>query len=599
MSQHYAEVIVWILAASVCVIRSATGGPMGDAHKRIDPPIRAEPATPVESTTAGAKAAGRLTKCQYVSRVDAAPIEYALWYPAGYDPAKPWPLIVFLHGSGEGGDWLAPTMPGAGIPVETIKSDLPFLVVFPLMRGSWSVNGPAELDVLDTIDDVKGRASVDVDRIHLTGLSLGGFAAWKVAAHYPHLFASLSVFAAGGRPELVRNLRHIPVRVFHGTADQHVPIAESRRMAEAMQLAGLPVEFIELRGTRHACWRGQYGGDALYDWMAARRRNATPKRISYTTRSLRHNQAYWVTLDSMTDPGRPASVDVFVPDQSQIFIHLENVARLTVDPPQEVVPAGPTPEFFVNNRPGRAEHSAAGWVVNVDGVSTSTGGLMKRHGLSGPIQDVLYDSFVVVTPASEDPVAGGVWRQAAQFAFRWKKQITFQNFRFITDAEVTPELIESSSLVCFGNCDTHKILQRVADKLPMSFSEKGLVINGRRTSARVAALVMIYPNPLNPDRYIVTCSGRPQDVAQLAALTLQPPYLGSTPIEDLVVLSDDGRLLLEERASPADSQGKWMASEPNPRGMVFDRNWQLPQSASERLVKEPSPSDPPQTSGRP
>ena len=281
---------------------------------------------------------GHFGKHKYVSPVDGATIEYGLWYPPNYDTSKAWPLIVFLHGSASKKNWYAPTLAKAGIPVRTVRSDLPFLVVFPLMRGTWSINGPSERDVLDTIEDVKQRARVDPDRIHLTGVSYGGFAAWALAAHYPQMFASLTVFASGGQPELVENLRNIPTRVFHGTADTNVRLLESQRMVEAMQVAHIPVEFTVFQGVQHVCWRKPYADKAFYAWMAARRRDAHPRRISYRTRSLRYNRAYWATIDSMIDSAHPANIDVFIPGGSQIMIHAENVGRLTLDPPSDLIP---------------------------------------------------------------------------------------------------------------------------------------------------------------------------------------------------------------------------------------------------------------------
>ena len=521
-----------------------------------------------------------------MSPIDGAAIDYALWYPADYDPAKPWPLIVFLHGSGEGAGWAEPTRPHAGIPVRTAKPDLPFLVVSPLMRGTWSINGPAERDVLDTIADVQSRANVDPNQIHLTGLSLGAFAGWAIAAHYPDRFASLSLFAGGGQPEVVSNLLHVPTWVFHGSADHNVPVSESVRMVRAMEDAELPVRYTQTPGGKHACWVQPYAGRTLYDWMAGLTRVREPRRITHRTTGLRYNQAYWATIESMVDPARPALIDVFVPEGSQVYVHADNVDRLILQPPPSVVPPGTTPTFFVNNQPVEAEARPSGWALTLADISE--GPLRKRHGLSGPIQDVFYDPFVVVTADGEDPVVNATWAQAAHYAFKWAQTLTFQDFKFTSADQVTPELIQSSNLICFGNPECHSILAQVADRLPLVFRRSGLLISGRKASAQIMGLVMIYPNPLNPDRYLVVCSGHPKAVAPLAALILRPPYLSPTPLEDLVVITRENDLLLRDPASAPTSQPQWMARRIPPRGAVFDGNWQLPASVVERLIQGPS-----------
>jgi len=539
---------------------------------------------------------GRFEKCGYVSKLDGAAIEYALWFPPDYDASRAWPLIVFLHGSGEGGDWAAPTHASAGIPVRTAKPDLPFLVVSPLMRGTWSINGPAERDVLDTIADVQSRANVDPDRIHLTGLSLGAFAGWALAAHRPDRFASLSVFAGGGQPETVGNLRHVPTWAFHGTADDGVPISESVRLVEAMKAADLPIRYTPAPGVKHNCWSKPYASDALYGWMAGLTRVREPRRITYTTRNLRHNQAYWAAIDAMVAPEKPATIDTFAPSGSQIYVHAENVARLILRPPPSVVPPGTTPEFFVDGQPFAADAHEGGWALNLAEATDSP--LQKRHGLSGPIQDVYWEPFVIVTADSADPRVAEIWSQAAHRALQWTSKLTFQNFTFVSAGQVTPELIQSSNLICFGNPETHSILAQVADRLPVVLTRAGLLVNGERVSEPIAGLVMIYPNPLNPDRYLVVCSGHPKAVASLAAGILRPPYLSPVPLDDLVVITSQGGFLLGAPSPNPTPPMRHMAPVIPPRGAVFDRNWQLPPSVVEHLTRE-SPQEAVPPEGKP
>jgi hypothetical protein len=168
--------------------------------------------------------------------------------------------------------------------------------------------------------------------------------------------------------------------------------------------------------------------------------------------------------------------------------------------------------------------------------------------------------------------------------------MTIQDFRFITDDTVTPEIIDASNLICFGNADNHKIIQQVADQLPLSFAGEKLTVNGAEGIDGVGGLVMIYPNPLNPKRYIVLCSGNPRVVAPMAAALLQPPQLAAIPQEDLVVFSKEGRMLVQSQQPEPDAEGQegWMAPQPWPRGAVFDRHWKLPASVEQMLIPAPA-----------
>ncbi len=538
-------------------------------------------AAEASESTSGSPLAGQFQRCHMVSRLDGAEVEYALWLPPGYDPARRWPAIVFLHGSAEGGSWSAPTADGASIPVRGAKADLPFVVIYPLMRGTWSISGLAELDVLETIDDACGRASIDPDRIHLTGISLGGFAGWRIACRYPDRFASVSLFCGGGEPELAGNLRNVPVRVYHGTADKNVNIRESRRMVEAMRAAGMEPVYTELVDVGHTCWLGPYSGTELYDWMARQVRVADPRRVSYRTGSLRHHRAYWVSVDAVLDPGMPASVDAFVPDAGQVLIHAESVGRLTLSLPASLVPPEAKPAFFVNNQPAQALRVDGGWVVEVAGEARSD--RSKRPGMSGPIQDVFYDPFVVVVPAGTSKDAP-VWREVAGRALGWTERLVFKNVRVVSSDAVTPELMESLNLICFGDPTEDPWMREVAESLPVTWSGGRLRVGGEPGLENAAALVMIYPNPKNPDRYVVLCSGEPGMTAALAAGVLQPPFLSRAPREDLVVVTTDKEFPLA--SVPPIDPDRWRSmADPVPaRGAIFDRNWQLGPETKARLL---------------
>ena len=109
------------------------------------------------------------------------------------------------------------------------------------------------------------------------------------------------------------------------------------------------------------------------------------------------------------------------------------------------------------------------------------------------------------------------------------------------------------------------------------------------SAASLAAFVMIHPNPLSPDRYIVICSGEPAAVGQLAAEALTPPYLNPEPVEDLLLLGSDAKLITwtdePEDVQPPPRMGSRVPS----RGTVFDAAWQLTPAARERLRAAGSP----------
>ena len=147
--------------------------------------------------------------------------QHALHVPAAYknDAEKKWPMLVFLHGSGERGDVLdLVKMHGPPKLVEG-GQDLPFITVSPQcpLGENWLPR-----QVVDLVDSLSAVYRVDPDRIYLTGLSMGGFGTWDLAARYPHKFAAIAPICGGGDPATASRFAHLPTWVFHGALDSSV-----------------------------------------------------------------------------------------------------------------------------------------------------------------------------------------------------------------------------------------------------------------------------------------------------------------------------------------------------------------------------------------
>jgi hypothetical protein len=134
--------------------------------------------------------------------------------------------------------------------------------------------------------------------------------------------------------------------------------------------------------------------------------------------------------------------------------------------------------------------------------------LRKRHGLQGPIDDAFMDSFVMVRPTGT-PLSPAIaaWCSAEQeHAIReWRRQLRGEA-RVKDDSKVTDADIAASNLVLWGDPGSNAILAKIADKLPIKWSASGIVANGHTYPAN-SALILIYPNPLNPKKYVVLNSG--------------------------------------------------------------------------------------------
>jgi predicted peptidase len=197
-------------------------------------------------------------------------VHYMLYIPEEYSTSeKEWPLILFLHGAGERGDDLSKVLvhgPPKLIAKENKK--FPFVIVSPQCpeRDSWSSKMQiATLNAL--LDEIVSKYRIDQKRIYVTGLSMGGFGTWTLAAAYPDRFAAIAPICGGGNPEDAEKIAHLPIWVFHGAKDQTVPIERSEEMVEALKKAGSQVKFTVYPEANHDSWTVTYENPELYDWF--------------------------------------------------------------------------------------------------------------------------------------------------------------------------------------------------------------------------------------------------------------------------------------------------------------------------------------------
>ena len=548
---------------------------------------------------------GQLVRQTYTSPIDGAALNYALWLPPRYNAPelaeKRWPLIVFLHGSGEGDHWMSPTKPHASIPVRGELNDLPFLVAFPTLRGSWSISALAERDVLDVLADVEATRRVDADRVHLVGLSMGGFAAWRIATRYPDRFASLVMFCGGGEPELAVNLRHVPVRLFHGDQDQSVPVARSRELAKALQEAGANVEYREVPGEGHVVWPGPLAARSLYDWLGAQRRVDQPRRVSFRCPSLRYADAYWVHVERLVDPGREGFVAALAPaGGKQVVVHAENVAQLRLTPPAEWFADGAMPTFALapegeSPQPVDAVRVDDGWRLTLQASPSAAPAdrPAKRPGLAGPIQDVLLDRFVTAVPAGTDGEPDAQWVAVANHVLGWRKRLLVEDLPVVLGRALTDELKASAHIIYLGDPSAESGWKEASARWPVQWREGRFYAGDRALSEHLAAAVFVQPSPWSADRYVVVALGEPGAVARAATFALTPLFLNPPPREDLLVLADDGSVVSWAGGWRLEDWAKLTFGAQLPaRGLVLDDRWQLPPAALQRLVEfkpEPAP----------
>ncbi len=195
---------------------------------------------------------------------------FLLYLPQGFaNEGRKWPLIIFLHGSGEAGNDLGKVkIHGPPMRVEGLE-DFPFVVVSPQAPDSSGF----DTDTLDALlDELLARLPVDPDRVYLTGLSMGGFATWQWAAERPERFAAIAPICGAGDVRRACRLKNVPVWAFHGARDDVVPIGPDQDMVDAVKACGGDVRFTVYPEGNHNAWTQTYANPRLYEWLLRQRR---------------------------------------------------------------------------------------------------------------------------------------------------------------------------------------------------------------------------------------------------------------------------------------------------------------------------------------
>jgi hypothetical protein len=485
----------------------------------------------------------------YVSKIDGSVQPYGLVVPASYRPssAQKFRLDFWFHGRGEQLTELAFINDRLKSPGEFTP---PNAFVLHLYGRYCNANRFAgEVDLFEALDNVRKYYPIEENRLVVRGFSMGGAACWDFATHYAGLWAGaapgagfsetadfLKVFQSESlKPawyeqklwhlydatDYAVNLFNCPTVAYSGEIDRQKQAADL--MAKALKAEGIEMTHIIGPKTAHAYERiAKQEINRRIDSIASKGRDPVPDKVKFTTWTLRYNQMLWVTVDGLEQHWERARVDAEIdPTEDLVKAATKNVSALTFSMEPGVCPLDNTRPVKValdgQKLEAASPMSDRSWTAHFrkQGKKWATAkavddeGLRKSHGLQGPVDDAFMDSFVMVRPTGKpanDKV--GAWANAEMkhAIEHWRRQFR-GDARVKDDAGITDDDIASSNLVLWGDPSSNKLLARIADKLPIRWESQGIRVGKQIYSTDHHVPVVIYPNPLNPKRYIVLNSG--------------------------------------------------------------------------------------------
>ncbi len=488
----------------------------------------------------------------YISRIDESVQPYVLIVPEEYKPQTP-PAVtrrrldVSCHGRNE------------------TLTELKFIQQKPTtVKDKFVVNlygrycnankFAGEIDCLEAVDSIKRQYPIDEDRILMIGFSMGGAACWQFATHYTDLWAAASPGAGFAETrEFLRifqseqvappwyeqvlwhlydctdyavNLANLPTIAYAGELDTQKQSSDI--MMTAMGAEGLKLDRIIGPKTKHAYEKNaKIELDKRLDELLDKGRDPAPDRLRFTTWTLRYNHMFWLTADALEHHWQRARLDARITHpanpsglSASIDVKTQNVAAFTIAFPAHHSPISIRGQVVVDGStfevPAAAEAPFNARFVKADGQwqlqdtqAARPNGVSKHHGLQGPIDDAFMDHFIIVRPTGK-PLNEkvGAWEQSeCEHAIdHWRKQ--FRGEAIVkNDDQVTDQDMAGGNVVLFGDPSSNKLLARMADKLPIGWNAQSVTLGSRTFSAADHVPVLIYPNPLHPDHYVVLNSG--------------------------------------------------------------------------------------------
>jgi dienelactone hydrolase len=536
---------------------------------------RARAAALAKGETPWLDGGGRIAR-GYRSRIDNGVQPYIVYVPRGYD-GTPRRLDVVLHGRNarlnEVSFLTSAARPRAGTP----EPDYLQLEVYGRTNNAYRWAG--EDDVFEALDAVERHYRVDRDRIVLRGFSMGGAGAWHVGLHHPDRWVAMEAGAgftdtlAYARASLPKNVPEWQKRAMHiydavdyaanahtlavvgygGEIDPQLQASVNIREALAKDGAvfrpdGLNFVTDSLRAiflvgpqTPHRFHPDSKArSDAFLDKAVARGRQ-TPDEIRFVTRTTRYADSFWMRVDGLETMYDEAEVKA-EREGTAIRATTRNVSRLVLED------AGAVEKVSVDGKSLTVpqQHGAAlylakgaeGWALHSSEKRMRGDGLVKRPGLEGPIDDAFTGPFLVVAPS------GKAWNESVQRAALARMEHFRQEFPkwlradapMKQDSKISDQDIANNNLILFGDPGSNSLIARVLDRLPLRWTSETIELGGKSYPASANLPALIYPNPLNLERYVVINSGHTFHEAEFRGTNaLLYPRLG-----DWAVLPADG-----------------------------------------------------------
>ncbi len=506
----------------------------------------------------------------FVSKLDGSVQPYGLVVPPSFKTGNPpMRLDFWLHGRGDTLNEIS-FIEGRQKSVGEFAPENTF-VLHPYGRFMNAFKFAGEVDVFEGLAHAMKHYPIDAKRVSMRGFSMGGAGTWHLGVHHADQWAAIN---PGAGFVDVKNYQKLdgdklakvpwyeqklwamydplvaPVNLNNSTLVAYSGEDDAQKAAADLMEAALAKE-----GTKMTHLIGPKTGHkyepetkkkvaALVD-AAAAKGVTVPKKVTLVTQTLKWNKMHWVTVNALERHWEEARIEADA-SGSGISVKVKNVEAFTIAPSQakgNVVIDG--------QNVGRWEVLGAiggfgsfrkvngKWGADTTGLVSTGYKPTKQPNLQGPIDDAFMNSFIMVKPTGQPLNAqSGQWAQAEmkEALFQWRRQFRGPA-QVKDDGAISDEDIENNNLILWGDPASNKVLAKIADKLPIKWTAKGVQVGDKTYDATKNAPVFIYPNPLNPSKYVVINCGFTFPQYSSGTNSQQTPKLPDWAVVDMSVPS--------------------------------------------------------------
>jgi endo-1,4-beta-xylanase len=462
---------------------------------------------------------GVMTPLYFRSKLDGSVIPYAIRLPGGYSRERKYPLVLQLHGTNfkEVLTGSRLSYRGMGGP-QWIHPELQVIYVHCFGGPTTFYIGMGEEEILAVIEDAQRRFPVDPDRLYIMGHSMGGAGSYMVGLHYPDHFGGISVGDAAmgfrGRPGTPpppvpdwmapQVAIHTPVKLYPNARNVDVFFKNagagiqrnSTEFADGIVAEGGFATTEVFPGMPHS-FGDRYPYANFVTEVTAHPIKRRPSTVKFYTNTLRYNGAYWVTIDRLTRHNADARIEVEASDDA-IRVTTANIDALSLRLAEAPVSKQKPLALVVDGR-----EVAKGPLDDVVHLSKQSGqwalgqwkadGIVKRHGLQGPIGDAFNARFLAVYGEGDGDKDLAIAELDAIRNAPGPLDIQ-GDFPMKPAARVTSDDIASANLILFGTPETNAVLRRIAPALPPELVRE--------------RAIFIYPNPESPEHTVVVWNAK-------------------------------------------------------------------------------------------